>query len=360
LTKRTESYELFKAIGSLASIGLFIYNVKQEKLEYVNPPLTEIFDISHPDFSLQIPFFTNHVIVEDKEYLKGEFEKLLQEEKAEDIEFRIKTHDGSIKNILGSAFLLQKRSIVAGFISDITKNREHETYMVDFGAKKDALLDMISHNLTGPLNLSNNLIESAEKAIEKKEDVREHIRVIKSTVNHCIEIISDFMEEEHLTSEHIFPKKSRFDVIGKIETLLDRMKKAAPEKNYIFNREAGHLFIVTDEVKFFQIVHNLISNAAKFTPDRGEIEIVVREKGKNIFVNVKDNGIGIPERLKKDLFKKYTSSGRPGLKGERSIGMGLYIVKQLVTILGGHVGFESEENKGSEFYFEMPNGDADT
>jgi len=112
--------------------------------------------------------------------------------------------------------------------------------------------------------------------------------------------------------------------------------------------------INTDSVKFFQIIHNLVSNAIKFTPDGGEIDIVVDEKETSFVFCVRDNGIGIPVALHTSLFEKRTTAGRNGLNNEMSTGLGLSIVKNLVELIGGNLWFESEENKGASFYIELP------
>ena len=71
-------------------------------------------------------------------------------------------------------------------------------------------------------------------------------------------------------------------------------------------------------------------------------------------VSVKDNGIGVHEYLRPYLFKKNTPAGRPGLRGDKSTGMGLYIVKKLVDLMNGSISFESEQNEGSIFAVQFP------
>jgi two-component system sensor histidine kinase VicK len=107
-------------------------------------------------------------------------------------------------------------------------------------------------------------------------------------------------------------------------------------------------------VKFFQIIHNLISNAIKFTHDNGEIDIIVEEREGSFVISVRDNGIGIPGDMHDKLFSKNTPAGREGLNNERSSGMGLHIVQMLVGLLNGKVWFKSEENNGSTFSIELP------
>jgi two-component system, OmpR family, sensor histidine kinase VicK len=345
----TDTYPVLKLIGSLTSDGLFVYNLQDERLEYVNESMIRIFDISHGSFYQQPDFFINHIIPEDVQHLLEEFERLKKESIVENVEFTLKWHDRSVKAIVCNAYAIDGR--VFGFLRDITTQRENERYIVNYGAKKDALLDMVSHNLAGPLNLTQNILSSLNKLVADKnnKEIQQHIKLVEDTTNQCIEIVNDFLEEEHLLSEHISVKRTRFDVIEKINNILDKTRPAYPQKQIFLVTEAPVIYANSDEVKFMQIIQNLISNAVKFSKPDGRVEIIAQQMAKSFSVTVRDNGIGIPERLQPALFDKYTPAGRPGLRGERSIGMGLYIVKKLVSILGGRLTFESAEGKGSAF-----------
>jgi two-component system sensor histidine kinase VicK len=107
-------------------------------------------------------------------------------------------------------------------------------------------------------------------------------------------------------------------------------------------------------MKFLQIVNNLISNAIKFTKENGVIKVDLQQLEKSVLITVADNGIGIPKSMQPVLFKKYTKAGRTGVDGEESVGLGMWIVKSLTEAHNGRVWFESEEDKGSKFYVEIP------
>jgi two-component system, OmpR family, sensor histidine kinase VicK len=347
-------YEILKLIGSLSGDGIFVYNLNEKRLEYVNQSMVRIFDISHSSFHLQPDFFVNHIVAGDVDHLLSEYEKLKEHSTVENVEFRLKSHDQNIKTISCSAYAIDGRAYC--FVRDITQQRENENYIVNYGAKKDALLDIVSHNLSGPLNLSQNILASLSRMItdENHLAIRKHIELVKDTTSQCIDIVNDFLEEEHLVSEFISVKRSRFDVIEKIDNILDRMRMSYSQKQFVLSSDVKNLYTDNDEVKFMQVMQNLLSNAVKFTRSDGKIEIVVSQMANSFSVSVKDDGIGIPENFKPLLFEKYTPAGRPGLKGERSLGMGLYIVKKLVTIMGGRLTFESSQNAGSVFMILFP------
>src|SRR5207253_7910739 len=109
-----------------------------------------------------------------------------------------------------------------------------------------------------------------------------------------------------------------------------------------------------DDTKFMQVINNLISNAIKFTPDGGEITVSLEEKEETVLITVADTGIGIPEKFHATLFDKFSAARRPGIKGEPSVGLGMSIIKMIVEWHQGHIWFDSQENKGTTFYIEIP------
>jgi two-component system sensor histidine kinase VicK len=114
------------------------------------------------------------------------------------------------------------------------------------------------------------------------------------------------------------------------------------------------LYISNDDVKFLQVFNNLLSNAVKWSRSGSTIEIKLDEHDDTFSLAVKDHGIGIPDHFKVMVFQKNTPAARSGLRGEKSIGLGLYIVKKLVTLMEGTISFESKENEGSTFVINLP------
>jgi two-component system sensor histidine kinase VicK len=108
--------------------------------------------------------------------------------------------------------------------------------------------------------------------------------------------------------------------------------------------------------KFTRVLENLLSNAVKFTPSGGQITVSVQPEGKRVLLKVQDDGVGIPKPLQALVFNKFTKANRPGTGGEASTGLGLFIVRQIVTLHGGTIWLESAENQGTAFYVALPAG----
>jgi two-component system sensor histidine kinase VicK len=100
---------------------------------------------------------------------------------------------------------------------------------------------------------------------------------------------------------------------------------------------------------------NLLSNAVKFTPEGGQVLVSLRQQeAKKVVLQVSDNGVGIPNALQDSVFDKFTKANRQGTGGEITIGLGLFIAKQIVELHQGKIWLESREQEGTTFYVELP------
>ena len=102
------------------------------------------------------------------------------------------------------------------------------------------------------------------------------------------------------------------------------------------------------------VLHNLIDNAVRYTKKEGHVQIKLFKKGKNIRCEVKDDGVGIPKEDQKKIFQKFFRSQNVMKYQTEGTGLGLFIAKAIIKGSKGNIGFNSQENKGSTFWFELP------
>lgn len=339
-------------IGKHSSEGMAVFDLSNNSIEYSNPALIKIFGSTLPD---SVEGLSQYIFGDDVHYINTSLKKLHKNQAVSNIEFRIHSQD-AIRWLSCDAYLLKDENKILVVAKDITRLKEHEDYIITYGGKKDALLEMLSHNLTGPLNLSQQVTAMLEKSYQKEKasDLTSHINFIKEATKQCIDIIHDFLKDEHLTSERIFVKKNRFDVVEVIHAVLDQFNHSYPGRHLKLQSECDRLFVNGDDVKFLQIVTNLLSNAIKFTPKNCAVNVTLKEDSDTYTFIVQDEGIGIPEHLKPLIFKRNTPAGRTGLNGEKSLGLGLSIIKKLAELMKGEIYFESEENHGSTFFVTLP------
>lgn len=354
-TKKT--YDFIERIGDLTEDGIGVYDIKIRKFVYVNENFLNIFEMPGEPQPLFIDskIILNYVLSEDFEYLKSRFRELIQTGCINTTEFRLKFADETIKHLSCDVLILDESNLVTAFVKDISKLKRHEDYLVKYTAQKDTMLDMLTHNLSGPLLISKDVISSLQKGYseDNSRDISKLISIIQENTQQCIDIVNDFLREEHVESTRTFVKKTRFDVMEKIKVTLDKLIAMNSDKTFKLTSDLKNLNINSDPVKFFQVIHNILSNSIKFTRPGGVIDIQVTEKEDFYMICIFDDGIGISEDLKPSIFKEKVG-GRTGLKGEKSTGLGLSIAKRLVTLMGGKIWFESLEQKGSSFCVELP------
>jgi len=343
-------------IGELSKDGVFIYDLSASVFIYMNDACASLFNLPKDRMMTMPQLVLAMILSEDTYYLGHCFEELKQKRSTDRSEFRLQIADGSIRHMSCDAYFLETE-LIAGFVKDITLDRQHQDYIINYGAKKDTLLDMMTHNLAGPLALSQNLLRWMKEGAAANDVPSEflvQLNMIQENTQECLDIVNDFLRQEHSESERIYVKKTRFDVLDRITQTLDKLIETNKTKRFRLITKLENLNISTDSVKFFQVIHNLVSNAIKFTPDQGEIDIVVEETPETFIVRVRDNGIGIPSGLQEVLFDKRTKAKRSGLQNQHSSGLGLSIVRNLVELLDGTVSFRTELNRGSEFSIELP------
>jgi two-component system sensor histidine kinase VicK len=352
---KTFSIESIRDIGRIATNGICVYDFTRSGFLYFNDAFTAILNSSRDALEKATCNVIEPLVADDVEYVEQNLQELRTNSKLQDIEFRLRS-EGGYKFVNVDAFLLDENNYLVVFIKDVTAAKQHFDYIVEFGARKDALLDMIAHNLSGPLNLTNNLLDAIDVSNKNLQSNRisEYSRLIRESTHQCVEIINSFLKEEHSESARVFVKNSLFDVVAKVKIVVERMKQFHTDKQFKIVSKHKELMVSADDVKFFQIVHNLLSNSVKFTPSKGTITVIINDYEHFFEVVVEDTGIGIPEFLQPHLFQRNTPASREGLKGEKSVGMGLYIISKLVTMMAGSISFESEENKGSTFLVRFP------
>ncbi len=134
------------------------------------------------------------------------------------------------------------------------------------------------------------------------------------------------------------------------------MLPLAAEKEIALEEQlpAGLPELNADRAKLRRVLVNLLSNALKFTPKGGRINVNAAREGSLVRVSVADTGVGIPEEDQRDIFDKYAQARSRATRSEKGTGLGLYITRQLVELHGGKIGVKSEVGRGSTFSFTIP------
>ncbi len=233
-----------------------------------------------------------------------------------------------------------------------------EKEMRKLNSEKDKLLSMVAHDLRSPFQGFLGLTSMMSTEIENftNEELKDLGNEMNQKVNNLYLLLTDLLDWGKFQQGNLLCVAEKIDVTETTEQIIDTIIDSADRKGItITNNIKNGTFAYADKRMVRSVLRNLLSNAVKFTSYGGQISLDAKKvEGVMIECTIADTGIGIPEDMLHKLFTDERHEGREGTKGEESYGLGLSLCKELVEKNGGTIRAKSEELKGSEFYFTLP------
>lgn len=224
---------------------------------------------------------------------------------------------------------------------------------------KSRFLANMSHELRTPLNaiigFSEILKDESSGPLNDKQ--KEYINDVWQSGKHLLSLINDVLDFSRIEAGKMKLELNDFDIKTAIQNSVMMIQKDVMEHNIALSIDIKEDIgtIKADERRLKEVMSNLLSNAAKFTPYGGKIGIEAERKGNDVLVSVWDTGIGVAEKEKGKIFKEFEQIDSKYSRAYSGTGLGLAISKKLIELQGGKIWFESEgENKGSRFSFTLP------
>lgn len=217
---------------------------------------------------------------------------------------------------------------------------------------------IVSHQLRSPitnLSWSIDILMSGELGrVEKKQ--LEYYKILRDNSNRMIELVRDLITTSRLEEGSLTARKDTVSLENIIKNLIIRFKPLSSASNIEikFDLESNLPKIIIDSHQIETAMENLIDNALRYTKGKGVIIIKLEKKDNSLFFEIKDNGIGIPKEDRKFIFKKFFRSANAIRQQTQGSGLGLFITKSIIERFRGKIGFQSEENKGTTFWFTLP------
>lgn len=251
------------------------------------------------------------------------------------------------------------------FFRDLRKSRAYQkalqqakTQAENLARTKELFVATVSHEMRTPVNAIFGL---AEQLLQQPHDTKteKDLKVIFESTKHLTGLVNDTFDFTRIENRHLQLKPVHFSLNETLEKVLVYNKNAASEKGLSFSIQKNfdrNIVVYGDEGRFKQIVNNLVTNAIKFT-DNGMVKINVdaEEKARTVDlkVEVTDTGIGIAREHLEQIFDDFVQLETDVNKKAGGTGLGLYIVKKLVDLLGGEITVESEPGKGTTFWVKL-------
>lgn len=267
-----------------------------------------------------------------------------------------KTADGkthTIRGISAPVFNIKDEfQFAVGVFEDITHEKEVDRMKSEF-------ISLASHQLLTPLTAIKAqtelliLYDGFENLSPKQQ---KHIQNIKEIDLRMIELVSSLLDISRLESGKIIPEPSKTDLPKLIDEVLTDVKIKFDEKQQDFRINIIDKIpeIEIDQKLIRQVYLNLLTNASKYTPEKGSIVLTIEEREKDVLSKVTDSGYGIPEKDKAKVFQKFYRGDNIVSIVSEGTGLGLYLIKTIVDVSGGTIGYDSKEGAGTTFWFTLP------
>lgn len=344
-----------------------IYLLYERKFEIINFRFEQMFgyninEVRQPDFD-----FVRLVAPESRPLIEKLLKRISEGKKVDDLyDFTAFHKNGEKREVEASVSYIDFKDgkAIQGIIRDVTERKKMITDLVIAKEKaeesdrlKTAFLANVSHEIRTPMNGIMGFAELLKSPGMSGEQQQGFIDIIQASGNRMLETIDNLVDISKIETGQVKVKFAKTDISEQLEYLHNSFKPLAGEKGLQLKLRntlsENHTVIMTDTQKLDSVLTNLIKNAIKFT-DKGEIEIGCSRSGKNLEFYVRDTGLGIPADKREAVFNRFVQADISDARAFEGSGLGLSIAKSYIEMLGGEMWLESEEGKGSTFFFTIP------
>lgn len=219
---------------------------------------------------------------------------------------------------------------------------------------KDYILRVVAHDLRNPISAISTLTRIVSEEYENEEENKEFLEMAQSACKDSLAMIDSIMQLSQDGKVEKYDKR----IFNVNETVLDwvemaRLKAGEKQQQIVLHMAATPQYILADAEKIGRVINNLLTNAIKFSFPNSTIEVSINDRGDDVEIAVKDEGIGIPADLQGKVFDVFTEAKRKGTSKEVTFGLGLSICKQLIEAHSGKIWLESKEGLGSTFFIQL-------
>ncbi len=253
--------------------------------------------------------------------------------------------------------------------SDRTEDRKREyalTEALDIAQaanqSKSAFLSNMSHDIRTPMNAIVGLSTLLQRDAENPDKVREHTRKITASSQHLLGLINDVLDMSKIESGKATLNIGEIDlaeIVEEMGTIMRPQAKAKKQNFEIYVRNVTDEHVLGDQLRINQVLINILSNAVKYTPEKGSIDLTVSQipydvKGfAHLRFQVRDNGIGMDPGYLERIFEPFSRAENVISNGTQGTGLGMAITKNLVDLMGGTITVKSDLGKGSVFTLDL-------
>jgi len=297
---------------------------------------------------------------EDRDAVMSYFAQCLSERKDFNYEYRCLRTTGEVIYVMSRSKISYREDGVplkiVGVKQDVTESRLKElrlSALAENNRKKNEVLSMVAHDLLSPFNQ----LEALALLLKHDDQADNHLISLQQGIcQSARRLIDELIEIAELEDEVYTLRLTEHNIEGLLEKSAERFALVCEDKRITLKTNfCGDAVARVNPAKFSRAIDNLLSNAIKFTPENRSIELITEHVDDCLRIIVKDEGVGIKAEHLPFLFDKFSKRvRRPGTRGEPSHGLGLSIVKHIITLHKGTVTAYSKLNYGTSFVIELP------
>lgn len=357
-------FNIFSTYLSQNTDDTYLMVKKKERIiEYASPNFERVLGISEDDAMSDLKVLN---------YADHDLDGLKPGDTLAPVEIdRINPQTGEHKWFLETVYCtaIQDEEKLVVYISDRTEERQTQNTLTaaldaaEVASKtKSTFLSSMSHDIRTPMNAIMGLVTLLKQEADNPEYVREYAQRIDGASQHLLGLINDVLDMNKIESGNTtlnVEELNLAEIIEDLNTIIRSQVKAKDQEFEIYTTSFTYEHLVGDKMRINQILINILSNAVKYTPKGGRIEMSIcelppiMENYSRVQFNVKDNGQGMSEDYQKVMFDPFTREQNTMTNKIQGTGLGMAITKNLVELMGGTLNVESQLGAGTTFSVEL-------
>jgi PAS domain S-box-containing protein len=369
---------LFRALVEQLPGGVYIEDLGASSGSYFSPQIERLTGYSAEEWASEDEFFSRVLHPDDRDRVLRAFARAHKTHRPIQIEYRLIAKDGRVVWIQDNAAVARndegKPHHFQGFMADVTVRRQNELELLDERGRllereraqnerlrsldrlKDEFVALVSHELRTPLTSIRGYLELVlDDSDQLASEHREFLQIVDRNVDRLLHLVSDLLLVAQVDAGKLTFEWTDVDLISLVGQCVQAAKPAAEAAGVELVLDATPSGpIVGDPSRIGQLLDNLISNAIKFTPANGRVDVIVDASGDSAVIEVRDTGYGIAAEDQAQLFERFFRTQSASDMAIAGTGLGLSIAKAIVDAHGGAITIESAKGSGTTFRVVLP------
>jgi PAS domain S-box-containing protein len=347
-----------------------------EAAAYVSPQIEEILGYGLEEWHASDSFFIDHLHPEDRDHVRESQRKARQHAESLELEYRFIAADGHVVWLKDSYTVVRdelgKPSYTQGFAVDVTaqkqaerdrealltQTQEQNERLRKLDRMKDEFIALVSHELRTPLTSICGYLElllQDDVMAELPEAQLSWLEVIDRNAERLLRLVEDLLLTAQASAGNLALEKAELDVAAVLAQAVQASTPVAAARGISLTCSTEPLPLTSgDRLRIGQVVDNLVSNALKFTPSGGTVDVRAYSHRSAVRIEVTDTGMGISDDEQSQLFERFFRTARAQEEAIPGVGLGLSISKAIFEAHDGRISVRSKEGVGTTFFVDLP------